>query len=173
MGTIKDITDLLTKLIGNIKDRKFASELREIQTMVNTLQSENTVLQEKNSALMTENSNLKTENFKLKQAIEDYKKKTFNQNKPQVKPEFKLDNITEQILRHFFDTGKELPIQNFISLLSLDISTVKYHIDILSKKRFIRLPSKIRVSFKANSRLSETWEITEEGRKYVIEQMSK
>ena len=40
-GTIKALNDLLTNLIQSIQDRKFAAELREVQSLVAALNAEN------------------------------------------------------------------------------------------------------------------------------------
>lgn len=58
MGTIKDLTDLVTQYIESVDDRKFAAELREIQKMIILLQREQASLQEQNSKLQTENIQL-------------------------------------------------------------------------------------------------------------------
>jgi hypothetical protein len=41
MGAIKDLVGLVTQLTDSVKDRKFASELRNIQSMIGSIQSEN------------------------------------------------------------------------------------------------------------------------------------
>lgn len=175
MGTIKDITDLLTKLIGNIKDRKLATELREIQTLINTLQSENTVLQEKNFALIKENSNLKTENTNLKKTIKDYEQKELEQEKQQDEVGLTPGETSEKILQQLFKAGQELPIQHFVSSLSLDISIVQYHFDILLEKGLIQLAaygqpgnSLIDARFDGDSSTPDTFQITSKGRKYIV-----
>jgi hypothetical protein len=58
MGTIKDLTDLVTQYIESVDDRKFAGELREIQKMIILLQREQASLQEQNSKLQAENIQL-------------------------------------------------------------------------------------------------------------------
>lgn len=59
MGTIVDLTNLVTRLIDSVQDRKFAGELREIQRMISNLQSEQAVLHERNISLMRENEDLR------------------------------------------------------------------------------------------------------------------
>ncbi len=58
MGTIKDLTDLVTQYIDSVDDRKFASELRDIQKMIILIQREQSVLQEQNAKLQSENIKL-------------------------------------------------------------------------------------------------------------------
>lgn len=61
MGTIKDITELLTQLAKSIKDRELASQLFEIQSLVAQFQTELFQLQKENLELKQENNNLKQE----------------------------------------------------------------------------------------------------------------
>ncbi len=59
MGTIKDLTDLVTQYIESVDDRRFAGELREIQKMIIAIQREQSVLQKQNASLQSENIELK------------------------------------------------------------------------------------------------------------------
>ena len=75
MGAIKDIHDLIDKLINSVKDRQFASEILKIQSLVSTVQSENIATQEKlgnclsaNIELKQKVSELEKENAALKDA---------------------------------------------------------------------------------------------------------
>ncbi len=85
----------------------------------------------------------------------------------------KYDPITNKVIKLFFDAGRELSIDGIASKLVIDISTTQYHLDLLSDKTFIQYSSRIPISLKAHSRISRTFEITPQGRKYVIEQMNK
>lgn len=78
MGTIKDIVDLTTQLVNNVKYRKFAIEILQIQSLVSSLQSEQMVttdnmskVSDENIELKSENHKPKLENSKLKQIISD------------------------------------------------------------------------------------------------------
>ena len=46
MGAVKDLVDLVTQLSNSIEDRKFAAELREIQSMIGGIQSEHAAMHE-------------------------------------------------------------------------------------------------------------------------------
>ena len=61
-GTIKALNDLLTRLVQSIQDRQFAAELREIQSLVQALNTEN-------FALRNECLKLKSDNLVLKETI--------------------------------------------------------------------------------------------------------
>jgi regulator of replication initiation timing len=62
MGAIKDIFDLTTQLSSSVQDRKLAAEILQIQTLILSVQREN-------SAVVTENLNLKKKIFELEKVI--------------------------------------------------------------------------------------------------------
>ena len=51
MGTIKDLVDLITQLANSVQDRKIASELTAIQSLILELQTEQATLHEANVEL--------------------------------------------------------------------------------------------------------------------------
>jgi len=67
MSAIKDIHDLIDKLINSVKDRQFAAEILKIQSLVSTVQSENVATQEKLG-------NCLSANIELKQKISELEK---------------------------------------------------------------------------------------------------
>ena len=56
MGAIKDLVGLVTQLTGSEKDRKFATELKEIQGTLESIQSENAELKNKKRVFATRNN---------------------------------------------------------------------------------------------------------------------
>ncbi len=71
MGTAKDIIDLVTQLSDSIKDRKVASELFKIISLVNQLQSENTDLREKYFESQSQILQLQKEKQEIQQKLDD------------------------------------------------------------------------------------------------------
>ncbi len=71
MGTIKDLVDLVTQLSTSIADRKVAAELREVQNLALTLQSEQAALHEANIALREERQELKDKIRSLEHRIQE------------------------------------------------------------------------------------------------------
>ncbi len=69
MSTIKDIHDLITKLINSVKDRQFASEILQIQSLVSKIQSENIATQEKLGNCLSTNIELKQKVSELEKEI--------------------------------------------------------------------------------------------------------
>lgn len=79
------------------------------------------------------------------------------------------DEITERVLKFFFEASKEVSIYDFIRVvLPLDISTVRYHFDLLLKdKLIIQTRPGFESSFpEVNS--PEMYDLTSLGREYVI-----
>ena len=68
MGTIKDNIDLTTQHSKSVKDRKLATEISQIQSLISTIQIEN-------SSLVSENLELKQKIFELEKEIHNLKDK--------------------------------------------------------------------------------------------------
>lgn len=71
MGAIKDVIDLLTQLTNRVQDRKLASELNTIQSLILTLQSEHAALHETNIQLREERLAFKERIQELEQKIRE------------------------------------------------------------------------------------------------------
>ena len=69
MGTIKDLVDLTSQLANSVNDRKIASELNNIQTLLLQFQSEQAELHEKNIQLREEILSKKRTIEKLKNQL--------------------------------------------------------------------------------------------------------
>src|SRR3989442_149137 len=65
MGALKDIADLVTRLIESKEGRKFAAEISKIQSAVASLQSEHAAIIERDAQVLTENLELKRKVAKL------------------------------------------------------------------------------------------------------------
>jgi len=70
MGTIKDLVDLTTQLANSVQDRKIASELNAIQSLILKLQSEQATLHETNIQLREERLALKERVQELEAEVE-------------------------------------------------------------------------------------------------------
>ena len=73
MGTITDLIDLVNQLTSSVKDRKFAGELRQVQSMIGAIQSEHAEIHEQRINLLTKNAELKQNIASLKEEIVDLK----------------------------------------------------------------------------------------------------
>jgi hypothetical protein len=85
MGTIKDAVDLVIALADRVKDRKLAGEIREVQRMLGSLQSEQAQLHESRMALMTQCSDLKKETEFLKSLIKQLEEENAKLKNPPPK----------------------------------------------------------------------------------------
>ena len=123
MGAIKDLIDLVTQLTNSLEDRKFAAELREIQSMIGNIQSEHAEIYEQRMELMTENAELKQVIASLKVEIAALK-----QQKEADSQQQKNKNISkeeEQILL-FLTKTEEATAQQIAHQLSFDLTKTKY-----------------------------------------------
>ena len=73
MGTIKDLVDLTTQLANSVQDRKIASALNAIQSLILRLQSEQATLHEANTELREERLTLKERVQELEVEVERLK----------------------------------------------------------------------------------------------------
>jgi Fic family protein len=82
---------------------------------------------------------------------------------PKQKNQNKYNEVTEKIIKLFFDVGDNLSIDNIVRTFSIDSSTVRYHLDILLDDGLIEETTNVF----ANT--LETFLITKAGRKYIVE----
>ncbi|MCK4841528.1 MAG: hypothetical protein KAT04_06555 [Methylococcales bacterium] len=122
MGAIVDLVDLVTKLTGSVKDREFASELRNIQSMIGAIQSEHAKIHEQRIELMTENAELKQTIISLKQEILDIKQNAVSAGNQSTN---KISKEEEQILV-FLTKIDGAPAEQISHQLSFDITKTKY-----------------------------------------------
>ena len=79
-----------------------------------------------------------------------------------------LKEAQEKILRFLFKAGDEVNLINLCSQLSLDKSTAEYHLNILEEGKFI-YTKYYQGDWISGEGGNTTYEIAQEGRKYVIE----
>lgn len=80
MGAIKDVHDLINKLINSVQDRQFAAEILKIQSLVSTIQSDNAATQEKLGNCLSTNIDLKQKLLQLEQENISLKTKYANKD---------------------------------------------------------------------------------------------
>jgi len=86
MGAIKDIIDLTTQLSSSVKDRKFAGEISQIQSLI--------------SAVQIDNASLVSEKLELEKKIFELEKEIFNLNKS------KSEEMSKLREKYTFDKSK-------------------------------------------------------------------
>ena len=72
MSTIKELADYVSQLSRNHSDKRYANELREIETMIAQIQLEQTGLIEKRIELMKANEELSKLIDNLNQEIDNF-----------------------------------------------------------------------------------------------------
>jgi len=123
---------------------------------------------------------LSTENITLKAKFETCEKNLDRANKEignlnlvinglKNKDQNKYETATIKVLKTFFDAGRELPANYIASALSMDINTALYHFDILLKDNLITQTMAGSESSWTGTSDPDMFDLTPEGRKYVIE----
>lgn len=118
------------------------------------LEDENAVLKEKIETLESNLDDANKEIERLNKVANSFQKEQSQKN---------LDEGTKGILRKFFEAGSDLSERYLASALSLDIGIVQYHFDILIKQHFIK---------QATAGREATFDLTQQGRKYFVEQIN-
>ena len=134
MGAIKDLVDLVTQLNNSVEDRKFAAELREIQSMIGGIQSEHAEIHEQRIELMTENAELKQVIASLKEEVVALKQQKEAANQPQSNKG--ITNEEEQILL-LLTKSKEASAQQIAHQLNYDLTKTEYWVSRLCDNEMI------------------------------------
>ena len=124
------------------------------------LKSENGILKGKQNATESQFDKAIKEIERLNQVIEGLRKDNTKTH---------LDAVTEKILKLFFKAGHELSIYDFVRELSLDVSTIQYHFDLLSEAKLIIQTTSAEKSPWTGESTPELFELTSSGREYVVE----
>ena len=132
-----------------ISEKKFAA-----------LEIENTDLKSKVRTLESQLQNASKEIDRQKQAIESFKESQSAK---------RYDEVTEKVIKLFFDAGRELPVNHVAGSLGIDINTALYHFDILLKDNLITQTMAGFESSWTGTNDPDMFDLTSEGRKFVIE----
>lgn len=152
MGAVKDLVDLVTQLSNSIEDRKFAAELREIQSMIGGIQSEHAALHEQRIALMTENAELKQKIAELQQEMLDLKN-------PTLTPDKSLPEEAQKILL-LLTKYKGIAADQVAHNVSIDLTRAEYWLGELSEKKLVYASYSIMAP--------TTYSIGQKGREFLI-----
>jgi len=152
------IADLLSEIPSAAR---YKIQLEQLEADHRSLKTENETLKEK---IITCQKNLDQANEEIRNLnllIERLK----GQDQKKYKPE------TEKILRHFFDAGRELPMNQFLSIVSQNASILQYHFDLLIKDNLIWRSTEGQQSSWARVDEPDLYSLTPTGREYVIKNM--
>jgi septal ring factor EnvC (AmiA/AmiB activator) len=139
MGAIKDLVDLVTQLSNSVEDRKFASELRQIQGMIGGIQSEHAAMHEQRIELMTENASLKQTISSLEQKLVELQREITNLKNTPTDKNNKLSEEAEKILL-YLAKQEDVSSGQIAHSISLDLVRTEYWLGELSDKEFIYSP---------------------------------
>lgn len=123
------------------------------------LETDNVALKEQVNTLKSSLDKATEEINRLNLLIQGFKEK--NQNK--------YNEVTENVIKLFFNAGRELPVNYISSTLGIDINTALYHFDILLKDNLITQTMAGSESSWTGTSDPDMFDLTPEGRKYVIE----
>ena len=160
MGAVKDLVDLVTQLSNSIEDRKFAAELREIQSMIGGIQSEHAAMHEQRIDLMTKNAELKQTIAALKENIVDLQQENISLKKiPQEQQTHKLSEEAERVLM-FLTKYTEVSSSQIAQNLSLDLTRTEHWLDVLENESMVYASCFMEGE--------NTYSMGSEGRKYLV-----
>lgn len=162
---------LLNNIEKLINEHGSSAILREHLSL---FKSQVIALEKENASLKPENGILKDKVKTLDSQLENTTKEIERQHQiikalQDTQGIKKYDEVTEQILKLFFDTGRELSINDFALAMSLNINIIQYHFDILLQNDLI---TQTRVGFESSWTGESSpcmYDLTPSGRKYIVE----
>jgi septal ring factor EnvC (AmiA/AmiB activator) len=160
MGAIKDLVDLVTQLNNSVEDRKFASELREIQSMIGTIQSEHAAIHEQRIQLMTENAEHKQVIASLKEEVAALKQQKEQARHQQAGSEQSISKEEEQILL-LLTKSEEATAHQIAHQLQYDLTKTEYCLE--------RLCDNDMVYFSVVMNQPTAYYLVQGGRKHLVD----
>jgi regulator of replication initiation timing len=149
--TIRDVVRIATTA-GITKD-----VIDLLERKAGLLAEQVAALEKENTALLRENRNLALENQHLNKQIKD------------VHPNGdELDPKARDILLSYFRCANEISARQIAQNFQMGLSVAEFHLDVLWNKKLIRGAGRIIVG-RGNGDNSSVYEITAEGRKYIVE----
>ena len=122
--------------------------------------------------LASEHEILKSENKSLKFDLDECEKERGNLNLLiqglKEKDQKKYEAETEKVLLHFFNVGRDLSVNDFVSVLSGGISVIQYHFDLLLKDGLITMTRSGEKSSWTQTDEPDMYALTPDGREYVV-----
>ena len=139
MGVIKDVADLVKELVDRVENQKFAADLREIQTMIAGIGSENAELTERNIQLTKENGDLKRTIDSLNEKVETSEQQADSSHATNSTPIKTLSAEEEQILKCLVEYG-QASLEAISEAISLDVIKTEYWLDQLQDRNMVSIP---------------------------------
>jgi chromosome segregation ATPase len=156
MGAIKDLIDLVTQLNSSVEDRKFAGELRQVQSMIGAIQSEHAEIHEQRIALMTENAELKQKIAGLKEEILALKQRASESG---TAASSSIDKEEERILLYLTKVS-EATAQQIANVLEQTPTKTEFWVNRLCESE------KLYAYYAVNSPV--TYSLEQAGREYLV-----
>jgi DNA-binding MarR family transcriptional regulator len=136
------------------------------------LRNQISVLEKKNSALKLDDTILKSKKNTIESQLNKARKEIerlnqFIQELEKDDAKTRLDAVTEKVLKMFFYRRRDLSASEVAGTLSIDVSTTRYHFDLLLQKNLIEQTRAGFVSLQGRRR-NPQYRITSSGRKYIF-----
>jgi len=143
-----------------------------LRERLDLLKNQISLVEKKNDALKPDNAILKsrknTIEFQLHKATKKIERlHQLIQKLERDDAKTRLGAVTENILKMFFYRRRELSVNEVAATLSIDVSTTRYHFDLLSKNNLIEQTRVGFVSLKGYRR-DPQFGLTSSGREYVF-----
>jgi len=160
------LIDVIEKLINEHGSATILKERLELlKDQISILEKENAALKSENAVLKQKQNENESRFNKAKEEIERLNQVIDGFKKDDTKKHLGAD--TEKILKLFFDTGRELSVNEVAQRLSLGIGKAQYYLDLIEENNLIT-PTRVGF-FPAGRETLPTFKLTSSGRKYVIE----
>jgi septation ring formation regulator EzrA len=135
------------------------------------LRDQISALEEKNSALKLDNTIFKSKKNTIESHLNKARKEIerlnqFIQQLERDDAKTLFDAVTEKVLKMFFQRRRELSVSEVADTLSMDVSTARYHFDLLLENNLIQ---QTRVGFVSlqGRRRDPQFGLTSSGREYI------
>jgi predicted transcriptional regulator len=145
----------------------FKEHLELLRDQISALEKENVALKSENAILKRKENTIQSQHNKPRKEIKPLNQVIEGVKKDDTKAH--LDAITEKVLKLFFDKGRELSVEETAAILSMDINTARYHLDLLLEGKLIIQTTSADKSSWTREDTPALFELTYLGRKYVIE----
>jgi len=132
-------------------------QISVIEKKNGALKSDNTLLKSRKNAIESQLHKATKEIERLNQLIQELEKDD---------AKTRLDAVTEKVLKMFFYRRRELSVDEVAATLSIDVSTVRHHFDLLLENNLIEQTRLGFVSLQGRKR-DPQFGLTSSGRQYI------
>ena len=134
------------------------NQISVLEKKKSTLKLDDTILRSHKDTIESHLNKARKEIERLNQFIQELEKDD---------AKTRLDAVTEEVLKMFFYRRRELSVSDVAGTLSIDVSTTRYHFNLLLQKHLIEQTRAGFVSLQGRRR-NPQFRITSSGREYIF-----